>query len=124
MRLCQHIPLERITISGFAPTVCLTGRYDRCIAVHLKASAGRLSAKEIGYSHLANHRHFLRKGVSSLPCPWNYARFVALCFKLALLAILGMHRVESREKLQGYSAAICDILPGRSRPSRISDGQT
>jgi hypothetical protein len=57
----------------------LTGRYDRCIAVHLRASGGRLSAKTVAYSHIANHWHFLRQGVSSLPYPWNYARFMAFC---------------------------------------------
>ena len=59
----------------------LTGKYDCCIAVHLKASGGRLSPKKMAYSHLANHWHFLRKGVSSLPYPWSYARFAGLCIK-------------------------------------------
>ena len=29
--------------------------------------------------------------------------------------------VRSREELQGYSEAICDVLRGRSCPSRIAD---
>jgi len=99
----------------------LTGRYDRCIAVHLRASGGRLSARKMAYSHIANHWHFLRKGVSTLPYPWAYARFVALCIKLPLLSLIEMRGARSREELQGYSEAICDVLRGRSRPSRISD---
>ena len=99
----------------------LTGRYDRCIAVHLRASSGRLSARRKAYSHIANHWHFVRKGVSTLPYPWAYARFVALCIKLPLLSLIEMRGARSREELQGYSEAICDVLRGRSRPSRISD---
>jgi glycosyltransferase involved in cell wall biosynthesis len=99
----------------------LTGRYDRCIAVHLRASGGRLSARRKAYSHIANHWHFVRKGVSTLPYPWAYARFVALCIKLPLLSLIEMRGARSREELQGYSEAICDVLRGRSRPSRISD---
>jgi GT2 family glycosyltransferase len=99
----------------------LTGRYDRCIAVHLRASGGRLSARRKAYSHIANHWHFVRKGVSTLPYPWAYARFVALCIKLPLLSLVEMRGARSREELQGYSEAICDVLRGRSRPSRISD---
>jgi GT2 family glycosyltransferase len=98
-----------------------TGRYDRCIAVHLRASGGRLSARRKAYSHIANHWHFVRKGVSTLPYPWAYARFVALCIKLPLLSLIEMRGARSREELQGYSEAICDVLRGRSRPSRISD---
>ena len=40
----------------------------------IKASAGRLTARKMAYSRNANYWHFLRKGVSSLPYPWNYAR--------------------------------------------------
>jgi GT2 family glycosyltransferase len=98
-----------------------TGRYDRCIAVHLRASGGRLNARRKAYSHIANHWHFVRKGVSTLPYPWAYARFVALCIKLPLLSLIEMRGARSREELQGYSEAICDVLRGRSRPSRISD---
>ena len=101
----------------------LTGKYDRCIAVHLKASGGRLSAQKMAYSHLANHWHFLRKGVSNLPHPWSYARFVGLCIKLPLLSLIGLRRgwrERSAEELHGYAKAICDILRGRSHPSRIS----
>jgi GT2 family glycosyltransferase len=104
----------------------VTGKYDCCIAVHLKASGGRLSPKKMAYSHLANHWHFLRKGVSSLPYPWSYARFVGLCIKLPLLSLIEMlrgYRTRSVEELHGYAKAICDILRGRSRPSRISDIQ-
>jgi GT2 family glycosyltransferase len=102
----------------------LTGRYDRCVAVHLRASGGRLSARKMAYSHIANHWHFLRKGVCNLPYPWSYARFVALCIKLPLLSLIEMRRsARSREELRGYAKAICDILRGRSRPSRISDIQ-
>jgi GT2 family glycosyltransferase len=100
-----------------------TGRYDRCVAVHLRASGGRLTARKMAYSHIANHWHFLRKGVSSLPYPWNYARFLALCIKLPLLSLIEMRGAKSREELQGYSQAICDIFRGRSYPSRISDIQ-
>ena len=99
----------------------LTGRYDRCVAVHLRASGGRLSARTMAYSHIANHWHFLRKGVSSLPYPWNYARFMALCIKLPLLSLIEMRGAGSREELRGYSEAIFDIVRGRSCPSRISD---
>jgi GT2 family glycosyltransferase len=99
----------------------VTGRYDRCIAVHLRASGGRLSARKMAYSHIANHWHFLRKGVSTLPYPWAYARFVALCIKLPLLSLMEMRGARSKEELQGYSEAICDVLRGRSSPSRISD---
>jgi glycosyltransferase involved in cell wall biosynthesis len=99
----------------------LTGRYDRCVAVHLRASGGRLSARTMAYSHIANHWHFLRKGVSSLPYPWNYARFVALCIKLPLLSLIEMRGAGSREELRGYSEAIFDIVRGRSCPSRIFD---
>ena len=76
----------------------LTGRYDRCVAVHLRASGGRLTARTMAYSHIANHWHFLRKGVSSLPYPWNYARFLALCIKLPLLSLIEMRgaRVKGR----------------------------
>ena len=98
-----------------------TGRYDRCIAVHLRASGGRLNARRKAYSHIANHWHFVRKGVSTLPYPWAYARFVALCIKLPLLSLIEMRGARSREELQGYSEAICDVLRGRARPSRISD---
>jgi len=101
-----------------------TGKYDRCIAVHLKASGGRLSPRKMAYSHLANHWHFLRKGVSSLPFPWSYARFVGLCIKLPLLSLIELrrgYRAQSTEELHGYMKAIGDILRGRSRPSRISD---
>jgi GT2 family glycosyltransferase len=101
----------------------LTGRYDRCVAVHLRTSGGRLSARTMAYSHIANHWHFLRKGVSSLPFPWNYARFVALCIKLPVFSLVQMRKGVSREELQGYSQAIGDILTGRSCPSRISDIQ-
>ena len=66
----------------------LTGRYDRCVAVHLRASGGRLSARKMAYAHIANHWHFIRKGVSSLPYPWSYARFIALCIKLPLLSLI------------------------------------
>jgi GT2 family glycosyltransferase len=99
----------------------LTGRYDRCVAVHLRASGGRLSARTMAYSHIANHWHFLRKGVSSLPYPWSYARFMALCIKLPLLSLIEMRGAGSREELRGYSEAIFDIVRGRSCPSRISD---
>jgi GT2 family glycosyltransferase len=99
----------------------LTGRYDGCVAVHLRAAGGRLSARKMAYSHIANHWHFLRKGVSSLPYPWSYARFMALCIKLPLLSIIKMRGARSRAELQGYSQAIGDILMGRSCPSRISD---
>jgi glycosyltransferase involved in cell wall biosynthesis len=99
----------------------LTGRYDRCVAVHLRASGGRLNARKMAYSHIANHWHFLRKGVSSLPYPWNYARFVALCIKLPVFSLIQMRNAVSRAELQGYSQAIGDILAGRSCPSRISD---
>jgi GT2 family glycosyltransferase len=99
----------------------LTGRYDRCIAVHLRASGGRLSARKMAYSHIANHWHFIRKGVSTLPYPWAYARFFALCIKLPLLSLIEMRRARSREELQGYSEAICDVVRGRSSPSRLSD---
>jgi GT2 family glycosyltransferase len=98
----------------------LTGRYDRCIAVHLRAAGGRLSARRKAYSHIANHWHFLRKGISTLPYPWAYARFVALCIRLPLLSLIEMRGGKSREELQGYSQAIYDILRGRSCPSRIS----
>ena len=101
----------------------LTGRYDRCVAVHLRASGGRLSARKMAYAHIANHWHFIRKGVSSLPYPWSYARFIALCIKLPLLSLIEMRGRRSREELQGYSQAIRDILKGRSCPSRISDIQ-
>jgi hypothetical protein len=44
----------------------LTG--DTIVALRfIKASAGRLTARKMVYSHNANHWHFLRKGVSSLP---------------------------------------------------------
>ena len=102
----------------------LTGKYDRCIAVHLKASGGRLSPRKIAYSHVANHWHFLRKGVSSLPYPWSYARFAALCIKLSLLSLIKLRhgpRARSAEELRGYANAIRDIVSGRSRPSRVSD---
>jgi glycosyltransferase involved in cell wall biosynthesis len=97
----------------------LTGRYDRCIAVHLRASGGRLSPRKMAYSHIANHWHFIRKGVSTLPYPWSYARFAALCIKLPLLSLI--RRGRSGKELQGYSEAICDVVRGRSCPSRISD---
>jgi GT2 family glycosyltransferase len=101
----------------------LTGRYDRCIAVHLRAPGGRLSARKLAYAHIANHWHFLRKGVSTLPYPWSYARFMALCIKLPLLSLIEIGGARSREELQGYSEAIRDIVRGRSHPSRISDIQ-
>ena len=97
----------RISRYGF------TGKYDRCIAVHLKASGGRLSPRKMAYSHLANHWHFLRKGVSSLPVPWSYARFVCLCIKLplrSLIELLRGYRAQSTEELHGYMKAIGDIL--------------
>ena len=75
----------------------------------------------MAYSHIANHWHFLRKEVSSLPYPWNYARFMALCIKLPLLSLIEMRGAGSREELRGYSEAIFDIVRGRSCPSRISD---
>ena len=99
----------------------LTGRYDRCIAVHLRASGGRLSARKMAYSHIANHWHFIRKGVSTLPYPWSYARFLALCIKLPLLSLLKFRGARSREELQGYSEAICDVVRGRSCPARIAN---
>ena len=102
----------------------LTGTYDCCIAVHLKASGGRLTPRKMAYSHLANHWHFLSKGVSSLPHPWSYLRFLALCIKLPLLSLTRMRQgsgARSVAELHGYAIAIGDIVSGRSRPSRISE---
>jgi GT2 family glycosyltransferase len=99
----------------------ITGIYDRCIAVHLKAAARRSNPARVAYSRLANHWHFYKKGISHLPWPWSLVRIGYMCVKFPSRSLRALMRGETssaRQELCGYALAISDILRGRSRPSR------
>ena len=99
----------------------ITGVYDRCIAVHLKAAGGRSNPAGVAYSHLANHWHFHQKGISHLPWPWSLVWIGYMCVTLPLKSLRALMRGEisrAGQELRGYALAIADILRGRSRPSR------
>jgi GT2 family glycosyltransferase len=102
------------------------GRFSRCIAVHLQHSDGRIPGKLMGYSMIANNWYFLRKGVTHLPFPMNYIRFVlVIVLKRILLNSMGWifrnNDRDARGQLLGNLIAVRDIMMGKSSPSRILD---
>jgi hypothetical protein len=99
----------------------ITGKFDRCVAVHLKAPGGRSDPAKVAYSRLTNHWHFLRKGVSHLSPTRELARFLYTCVKFPCRSIrtsITGNKKGLRE-LYGYGRAMGDIILGKSHPSRV-----
>ncbi len=102
------------------------GRLSNAVAVHLQTLAARVSGKRYGYAIVANNWYFLRKGVSHLPAPWSYLRFVLVIVLKQLWINLrnvfsGQMQRDPWGQIQGNLLAVIDILRRRSSPGRILD---
>ena len=104
------------------------GRLANCVGVHLRAQTSRVSAKRLGYAHVANNWYFIKIGSCHLSFPRNYLRFgvtiLAKPLATQLAAMVG-HRVGYRTDgdpagyVAGSLLALADIVRRRSTPGRI-----
>jgi GT2 family glycosyltransferase len=104
----------------------LIGKYQKCIAVHLKTQGGRVNEVQRGYSIVANNWYFLRKGIVHLPRPLALARFWLIVVAKLLIEALwkSMQRKQDTDWLrraEGFVLAVVDIVRGRSAPQRVVD---
>lgn len=126
----ENLPLyaynEDYEISMRLLRLGLVGRVSNCVAVHLRATSSRISAKKFGYSLVANNWYFMKIGSCHRRFPTNYIRFVLVIVIKPLLTSLAAVLRGKLEKdpigqIKGSLLAVLDILRNRSAPSRILD---
>ncbi len=100
------------------------GKFDLCIGVHLASPGGRVREVLRGYSFVANHWYFLKKGTVHLPPFLAWVRFWLAVFGRTFLLTLWKVLTRDRSldwtgRLKGILLAVQDIILGRSHPGRI-----
>jgi GT2 family glycosyltransferase len=100
------------------------GKFALCIGVHLASPGGRVREVLRGYSFVANHWYFLKKGTIHLPPFLGWIWFWLAVFGRRLLFTLwkvlsGDRSLDWTGRLKGVLLAFQDIVLGRSHPRRI-----
>jgi GT2 family glycosyltransferase len=100
------------------------GKFSLCVGVHLASPGGRVREVQRGYSFVANHWYFLRKGTVHLPPFLAWVRFWLAVFGRTCLFTLWKVFTRDRSldwagRLKGILLAFQDIVLGRSHPRRI-----
>lgn len=120
-RFDERLPLyaygEDYDVSLRLRSLGRVGKFRGCRAVHLQEASGRVSSVRLGYSIVANNRHFLAKGLTHLPSlAAGYRRFWILFGFVFPLKKLSAGEFAT---FRGAMLALVDVMRGRSRPERI-----
>jgi predicted protein tyrosine phosphatase len=93
---------------------------DRCLLVHLRTGASRISAVRLGYAQLMNPFYLWRKGSQDwYPTLRVCARSLTGNALGCLVARRGITRSERRKRLWGNALGLRDVLLCGAQPESI-----